>query len=237
METMSEKSVSKIRAVVTGASGMVGEGILHECLKSDEVEKVLVVGRRSCGVTHPKLTEIVHKDFFDLAPIEDQLKDWNACFFCLGMSSVGMSNEEYERMTHDLTLNFAETLAQVNENEKFTFCYVSGSGTDATETSRLHWARVKGRTENDLRKLFGDGFYAFRIGFVKPGAGAKNTLTPYKFIGWLYPLVRAVSANFASTLEEVGRAMIHCARGRGGAKQTLEVADINELARKEISAS
>ena len=219
--------MEKVRAIVTGASGMVGEGVLHECLRDERVERVLVVGRRSCGVEHPKLTEIIHRDFFDLAPIADDLKGWNACFFCLGMSSVGMPEDEYKRMTYDLTMNFAETIV----NPDMTFCYVSGQGTDATEQGRLAWARVKGKTENDLRRLPFRGAYAFRIGFLKPEKQFKNTLGLYKFVGWLYPLVRAVSNKYASTLSEVGRAMIGCATA-GYEKPVLEVEDIIKLAQR-----
>lgn len=208
---------------------MVGEGVLRECLRNEVVEKVLVVGRRSCGVSHPKLTEIVHKDFFDLSAIEDQLSGYNACFFCLGISSVGVSKEEYERMTYDLTMSFAETLAQ--ENAGMTFCYISGSGTDSTGTSRLHWAWIKGKVENDLTKLPFKNAFGFRIAFVKPDKDAKNTLTPYKFIGWLYPVIKAIVPHSASTLPEVGRAMINSVT-KGYEKHVLEVADIIELSKR-----
>ncbi len=221
--------MEQIRAIVTGATGMVGEGVLHECLKSEKVEKVLVVGRRSCGVSHPKLTKIIQKDFFDLSAIENDLKGWNACFFCLGMSSVGVSEDEYKRLTYDLTMNFAETLAK--ENTEMTFCYVSGSGTDSGEKSRLAWARVKGKTENDLMKLSFKRAFAFRIGFLKPEKDFKNTLKPYKYFGWLYPLIRGVSNKYASTLSEVGKAMINCA-AEGYEKQVLEVEDIIKLSKK-----
>ena len=220
--------MEKVRAIVTGATGMVGEGVLHECLQSEKVEKVLVVGRKSCGVTHPKLTEIIHANFFDLAPIENDLKGWNACFFCLGVSSVGVAEAEYKRLTYDLTMNFAETL--LKENPAMTFCYVSGSGTDSTEKGRLAWARIKGKTENDLMKLPFKRVFAFRIGFLKPEKKFKNTLKLYKYFGWLYPLVRAVSNNYASTLAEVGRAMINAA-SKGYEKQVLEVEDIVELSK------
>lgn len=225
-EALFEISMEKVRAIITGATGMVGEGVLQECLKSETVEKVLVVGRRSCKVTHPKLTEVIVQDFFDLTAIENDLKGFNACFFCLGMSSIGVSNEEYERMTYDLTMNFAKTL--IKENAEMTFCYVSGKGTDSTEKGRLHWARVKGKTENDLMKLPFKKAFAFRIGFVKPSEGAKNVLAGYKYIGWLYPLIRAVSNNYASTLAEVGEAMIKSVT-KGGEKQILEVEDIIKL--------
>jgi hypothetical protein len=221
--------MEKVRAIITGATGMVGEGVLHECLRSETVEKVLVIGRRSCEVLHPKLTEIVHKDFFDLSPIEDHLSAYNACFFCLGMSSVGVSKEEYERMTYDLTMNFAEILAK--KNDGMTFCYISGRGTDSTETSKLHWARTKGKVENDLLKLPFKNAFGFRIAFVKPDKGAKNTLTPYKFLGWLFPVMKAISPNSASTLAEVGKAMIN-GTTKGYEKHVLEVADIIELSKK-----
>lgn len=221
--------MEKVRAIITGATGMVGEGVLRECLRNETVEKILVVGRRSCNVSHPKLTEIIHKDFFDLSAIENQLSGYNACFFCLGMSSVGVSKEEHERMTYDLTMNFAETLSK--KNDALTFCYISGSGTDSTETSKLHWARVKGKVENDLQKLPFKNAFGFRIGFVKPDKDAKNTLTPYKFIGWLFPLIKAVSPNYASTLGEVGKAMIN-ATTKGCEKNILEVADIIELSKR-----
>ena len=217
--------MEKIKAIVTGATGMVGEGVLHECLQNEAVEKVLVVGRRPCGVAHPKLTEIIVQDFFDLTPFENVLKGWNACFFCLGVSSIGMPEEEYRRLTYDLTMNFAETIV----NPEMTFCYVSGQGTDSTEKGRLAWARVKGKTENDLMKLPFKRVLAFRIGFLKPEKNFKNTIKIYHYLGWLYPLVRAVTNKYASTLGEVGRAMINGAR-HGFEKQVLEVEDIIKLA-------
>ncbi len=218
-----------VKTIITGATGMVGEGVLHECLQSDEVEKILVVGRKSCGVLHPKLTEIIHKDFFDLSAIENDLKGYNACFFCLGVSSTGVSNDEYKRLTYDLTMNFAETL--VKENHEMTFCYVSGAGTDSTETGRLNWTRVKGKTENNLMKLPFKKVFAFRIGFLKPEKGFKNTVNLYNYLGWLYPIARAVSSNFASTLGEVGQAMINSAT-KGYEKNILEVSDIIELSKR-----
>jgi putative NADH-flavin reductase len=218
-----------VKAIITGATGMVGEGVLHECLQSAEVEKVLVVGRKSCGVSHPKLTEIIHKDFFDLSAIEHQLKGYNACFFCLGVSSTGVSNDEYKRLTYDLTMNFAETL--VKSNDEMTFCYVSGAGTDSTETGRLNWTRVKGKTENDLMKLPFNKVFAFRIGFLKPEKDFKNTVNLYNYLGWLYPIVRGISNKYASTLGEVGQAMINSVT-KGYEKQVLEVSDIIELSKR-----
>src|SRR5450759_1641309 len=141
----------KIRTIITGATGMVGEGVLKETLLHPDVEKVLVINRKSCGITHPKLTEILHPDFYDISPIADQLKNYNACFFCLGVSSVGLKEDAYYSLTYTLTMHVAEILAK--QNPDMTFCYISGAGTDATEKGRMNWARVKGKTENDLMKL------------------------------------------------------------------------------------
>jgi uncharacterized protein YbjT (DUF2867 family) len=219
--------VNNIRVIITGASGMVGEGVLHECLLSPDVEKVLVVGRRSCGVQHTKLTEIVHKDFFDLSSIESQLAGYNACFFCLGVSSVGMKKEDYEKMTYDLTMNFARTLANVNS--EMSFCYISGAGTDSTEKGRSHWARVKGKTENDLQKFGFKQTFLFRPGILKPTPGLKNTLGFYKWAGWLIPVIGLFSPNLITSLAELGKAMIHAVKN-GYSKNIIEVQDIKTLA-------
>lgn len=208
---------------------MVGEGILDGCLKSDEVEKVLVIGRKPCGVSHPKLKEIVHQDFFDLSPIEDQMCGYDACFFCLGVSSVGLSAEDYKKLTYDLTMNFAETA--LKSNPGMTFCYVSGAGTDSTEKGKLGWACVKGKTENDLMKMPFKRVYAFRPGFLKPIKGLKNAGKLYAYLGWLYPVIRVISTKYASTLEEFGRAMIGSAT-TGYEKQILEVEDIINLSER-----
>ena len=156
----------KINAIITGATGMVGEGVLHECLIHADVESVLVINRKPGGVKHEKLKEIVHKDFFDLTQIENQLAGYNACYFCAGVSSMGKSEQEYKRITYDLTLNFAKTLLKLNPD--LTFCYVSGVGTDSTEKGRNMWARVKGKTENDLMKLPFKDAYMFRPGYIQP---------------------------------------------------------------------
>jgi len=217
----------KINAIVTGASGMVGEGVLHECLNDPRVEKVLVIGRRACGTSHPKLKEIIHKDFFDISPIEKELIGYNACFFCLGVSSIGLKEPEYFRLTHTLTLHVAETLNRLNSG--MTFCYVSGARTDSTEKGRSMWARVKGKTENDLMKLSFKSVYNFRPGLMKPTKGLKNTLKAYNYLGWIYPIIRTLSPNSACTLKEVGMAMINAA-DKGYEKHILEVRDIVELA-------
>ncbi|WP_394994269.1 NAD-dependent epimerase/dehydratase family protein [Emticicia sp.] len=178
----------KIKAIITGATGMVGEGVLHESLQHPDIEAVLVIGRKPCGVNHPKLKEIINQDFFDITPILNQVRDYNACYFCLGVSSVGMKEPEYFKMTHTLTLNFAEKLSKVNP--EMTFCYISGSATDSTEKGSSMWARVKGKTENDLIKLPFKAVYNFRPAFMLPTKGLKNTLSYYKYVTWIYPIGR-----------------------------------------------
>jgi hypothetical protein len=205
---------------------MVGEGVLHECLLSPDVEKVLIVGRKSCDVHHAKLTEIIHKDFFDLSPIESQLAGYNACFFCLGVSSVGMNKSDYEKMTYDLTMNFARTVAKVNPD--LSFCYISGAGTDSTEKGRSHWARVKGKTENDLQKIGFEQTFLFRPGILKPTPGLHNTLGFYKWASWLIPVIGLFSSNLITSLAELGKAMIHAVTN-GYDKNIIEVKDIKVL--------
>jgi len=218
----------KIKAIITGATGMVGEGVLIECLNHPDVEQVLVINRKPGGVSHQKLREIIHRDFFDLVPIEKQLAGFNACFFCLGVSSVGMSNEEYRHITHDLTLKLAQLLA--NLNPEMTFCYVTGAGTDSTERGRTAWARVKGTTENALLRLFKRA-YMFRPAFMKATPGQKNVKSYYKFFSWLYPIGRALYPAGFCTLQEVGLSMIEAA-GKGYPRQILQVEDIVRLARE-----
>src|SRR5260221_1504458 len=207
----------KIKTIITGATGMVGEGVLLECLNHPDVEQVLVINRKPGGVSHPKLHEIIHTDFFNLAPIEQQLIGFNACFFCLGVSSVGMNKEEYTHITYDLTLNVAQLLAKANP--EMTFCYVTGAGTDSTEQGRVAWARVKGATENALIRLFKQA-YMFRPAFMKATAGQRNLKSYYKFFAWLYPIGRSLYPAGFFNLPGVGRAMINAA-GQGYPKQNL----------------
>jgi uncharacterized protein YbjT (DUF2867 family) len=217
----------KITAIITGATGMVGEGVLIDCLEHPDVEKVLVINRKPGGVSHPKLREIIHADFFDLAPIEEQLSGYSACFFCLGVSSVGMSREEYRHVTHDLTLNMAGLLAKLNP--EMTFCYVTGLGTDSSEQGRVAWARVKGATENALLRLFKRA-YMFRPGFMRATPGQKNVKSYYKYFAWLYPVGRALYPAGFCTLREVSLAMIQAA-SKGYPKRIFEVKDIVALAK------
>lgn len=220
---------TKLRVIVTGATGMVGEGVLHECLKSPKVESVLVINRRPCGVTHPKLKEIIQKDLLNLGAIENQLAGFNACFFCLGISSVGLSAEEYYKTTYTLTLNMAGILSRLNP--EMTFCYVSGAGTDSSEKGKLRWARVKGKTENDLMKLPFKQVFAFRPGLIKATKGLKNANHLYKFIMLAYPILKTFFPNSACTLEEVGLAMIN-STAKGYEKKILDNMDIAELAKR-----
>lgn len=232
-----------IKAIITGSTGMVGEGVLHVCLNSPEVESVLVVNRKPCGVSHPKLKEIIHKDFSDLSSIEDQLINYNACYFCAGVSSVGKSEKEYTHITYDLTLNFAKTFieAQVstpltktssreesrNEIADLIFTYVSGVGTDSTEKGRSMWARVKGKTENDILKLpFKDAFI-YRPGYIQPISGMKNTYKVYKYLSPLYPIFEKLFPRYVGTLEEIGNSMINVTLN-GYNKKVLECVDIRK---------
>ncbi|MBS1597706.1 MAG: epimerase [Bacteroidetes bacterium] len=217
----------KIRAIVTGATGMVGEGVLHECLLHTDVEQVLVVGRKSCGIVHPKLKEIVHGNFFDLSPIADQLINYNACFFCLGVSSVGMKESEYNHLTYDLTIHVAEILLE--RNKDMTFCYISGAHTDSSEIGKSMWARVKGKTENKLLSMSFKNAFMFRPGYMQPTKGLKNTLKAYVFLSWLYPVWRGLFPKLVCTLKEVGIAMINVTL-KGYNRHVLEVSDIVALA-------
>ncbi len=219
----------KLQVIITGATGMVGEGVLHECLQNPEVEKVLVLGRRPCNKIHPKLTEIIHADFFNCSSIQDQLKGYNACFFCLGVSSVGMKEPEFFKMTHTLTMEVAGTLSR--QNPDMVFSYISGTGTDSTEKGRQMWARVKGKTENDLLKLPFKKVYLFRPGYMQPTPGLENTLRYYRYISWMYPFLRAVFPRFVCRLSDLGKAMI-VASTEGYARSVVEVKDIVELAKK-----
>jgi uncharacterized protein YbjT (DUF2867 family) len=219
----------KLRVILTGATGMVGEGVLLECLNDPEVEQVLSVSRKPSGHTHPKLREIIHADFHDLTPIQDQLRGYNACFFCLGVSSVGMKEPEYRRLTYDLAMHFAQTL--LPRNPGLTFCYISGAGTDGTLPSGQMWARVKGQTENDLLNLGFKQAYMFRPGLLRATPGQQHVLSYYKYFGWLYPVVRALGPKYASTLVELGQAMLHVAQ-HGTLKPVVEVPDIVALAKQ-----
>ncbi len=239
-----------LKLLLTGATGMVGEGVLHEALQFPTVERVTLLGRRASGVVHPKIREIVHEDLFDLSSIEDRLSGFDACLFCLGTTSIGKDESEYRRTTHDLTMSLAETL--VKKNPSMTFCYISAMGADnslrgggsksrwkgdeakglclpSNRPARTMWAQVKGETENDLMKLPFKAVYSFRPGFLYPTPGMKHTQKYYKYILWMYPFLRIFVSSRVSTLAELGRAMLRVAEN-GYPKTILEVTDIKAAA-------
>ena len=224
--------MEKLNVIITGATGMVGEGVLHECIQHPDVENILVITRKSTGYAHPKIKEIVHADFSDFTKLKSQLKGYNACLFCLGVTSMGKKEPEYYKLTYNLTTNFANILAGVNHG--MTFCYISGAGTDSTEKGRIMWARVKGKTENDLMKMPFKGVYNFRPGFIKPFLPLKPNQTfykTYKFVAWLFPVLKLFAPNMIITLKELAAAMINACL-KGYSKNILEVKDIKDLAKK-----
>jgi uncharacterized protein YbjT (DUF2867 family) len=221
-----------MKVILFGATGMVGQGVLRECLLDPDVEVVLSIGRTSTGRTHEKLGEIVRKDMFNYADIETELRGYDACFFCLGVSSVGMKEPDYRRLTYDLTLAAAEPLARLNP--QMTFIYVSGTGTDSTEKGRSMWARVKGATENALLRLF-PAAYMFRPGLIEPMHGEAPKKRAYRLmyavLSPLVPLLTRIFPNQVTTTERMGRAMLEVAK-HGAPKKLLESRDINDLALK-----
>jgi uncharacterized protein YbjT (DUF2867 family) len=214
-----------MKVIVTGASGMVGEGVMLTCLSHPDIEQVVVVGRRSCGHTHPKLKEIIHKDFYDLSAIKSQLQGFDACYFCLGTSSVGMNEADFSKITYTLTLHFANTVV----NPGMTFTYISGAHTNTN--GKQMWQRVKGRTEDDLMKLPFKQVFAFRPGGMTIVPGQKNDLKAYKYFAWMFPIVKLFSPNSVSKLGDVGRAMINVTKN-GYSKKVLEVSDINKAGKE-----
>jgi uncharacterized protein YbjT (DUF2867 family) len=217
-----------IKAIIFGATGMVGEGVLHVSLRHPDVEAVLVVGRRPCGVTHPKLKERIHNDFYDYSAIEKELTGYNACFFCLGVSSIGMTEKSYSRVTEDLCMAAAGTLSRLNPD--MTFCYVSGAGTDSTEKGSVMWARVKGRLENRLQELPFKSVFLFRPGFIRPIKGLKRAHLISEAAGILYPLLNVITPKWVCTLENVGLAMIQAAKA-APSRKIVENSEIARLAR------
>ena len=209
---------------------MVGQGALRECLDHADVTSVLVVGRSSSGIKHEKAREVIHDDFLDYSGIEDALRGYDACFFCLGVSAAGMSEQDYHRVTYEFTLRAAETLAKLNPD--MTFCYLSGTGTDSTERDRSMWARVKGKTENHLMRLPFKAAFMFRPGYIQPLKGIKSKTRLYRLsyavVGPFYPVLKTLFPHFVTTTEKLGLAMIRVA-GTGYPRQVLENRDINAL--------
>jgi len=219
-------AVTKLKVILTGATGMVGEGVLFTCLEDSAVEQVLMVNRRPYPMQHPKLKELLVPNFLELDATADQLAGYDACFYCAGISSVGLSEADYTRITYDTTLHFAQVLAIIQPD--MVFIYVSGANTDSTEQGKTMWARVKGRTENALGRCGFRAEFNFRPGFMKAYPGQRNVSFWYYGIAWLFPLARLVAPNWVSTMQQVGRAMIRAAI-YGAPKTVLEVNDINAL--------
>jgi uncharacterized protein YbjT (DUF2867 family) len=219
-----------MKIIITGTTGMVGEGVLLQCLQNPQVGKVLAISRKPNGHSHPKLEELIHSDFSDLSSLANQLTGYDACYFCSGISSVGISKAEYERITYDLTIAFAQTLAKLNP--KMTFTYLSGQGTDGTEKGSSHWARIKGKTENDLRKLPFKRVFAYRPGLIKPIAeNSLHVLSYYKYFGWVYPIGRMLFPNSFNTLAEVGDSMVNVTL-KGYENFVLNGKEITETAKR-----
>ena len=219
-----------MKVLLFGASGMVGQGVLRECLLDSDVERVVTVVRKSTGRKHRKVTELVQPDLATIGSLEPQLTGFDACFFCAGVSALGMSEEEYTRVTYDLTVGVARTLLRTSPD--LTFIYVSGAGTDSSEKGRMMWARVKGRTENALLSLPFRAAYMFRPGAIMPLHGIRSSTrwynVAYAAIRPIYPLLRRVAPTLITTTEQLGRAMLAVAR-KGYATHVLEMADINRL--------
>ena len=219
----------KLNVIITGSTGMVGKGVLLECIDSPDVESILVINRSPVDVVHPKIKEIIHKDFFDWSGIRDQLSGYNTSFFCMGVSSAGMKEADYRRMTYDLTLGFAKVVLFLNPT--MTFCYVSGAGTDSSEKGRMMWARVKGKTENDLLSLGFKAAYMFRPGYIHPMRGIKSKTrlynTFYTFLKPLYGLLKRMP-KYVTNNVTIGKAMIAVGL-KGYSKGILESIDINKI--------
>jgi hypothetical protein len=218
-----------MRIIITGTTGMVGEGVLLECLKLPEISEILSVSRKPCGITHPKLKEYIVSDFLSLELNDKQLKGYEACLFCAGVSSVGMSEEEYHRITYDTTLHFARAL---DPNPEMTFIYVSGGGTDSSEKGRMAWARIKGKTENDLMKLPFKQAFGYRIGFLIASEGQKRVLKYYRYVNWLIPVLKVLAPNIISSMDEVALSMVYAAQN-GYGKNVIQVKDIKIMAKSQ----
>jgi uncharacterized protein YbjT (DUF2867 family) len=219
-----------VRAILFGATGMIGQAVLREALLAPDVEKVLAVGRSPLDRRHQKLEQLAHRDFTDVSAVEDQLTGYDACFFCLGVSSAGMSEADYRHVTYDFALAAGRTLAR--RNPQMTFVYVSGAGTDSSASGRMMWARVKGETENALLALPFKAAYMFRPAFIQPMHGETSRVPLYRGLyavtGWLYPILRRVVPRYVTTTEQVGRAMLRVVR-EGAPRRVLESGDIAAL--------
>lgn len=227
------EDMKPLNVIITGATGMVGEGVLHQCLQHSDVAQVLVIGRRPCGYSHPKLSEILHQDLSDISALSARLADYNACFFCLGTTSIGKSEEEYTKQTYWLTINFAKVLAHACH--EMTFCYVSGIDTDSSENGRVMWARVKGRTENDLMRLPMKQVYNLRPAGIEPFLPLRPDQTyykMYKYLGWMFWLAKYIAPRYVVSLKDVAASMINASL-YGYKSPILEVKDIKLIAARK----
>lgn len=215
----------RMNILITGATGMVGEGVMLTCLQDSSISKVVSISRKPSGHVHPKLKEIIVPDLSNLEAHADLLRTMDACFFCAGVSSIGETEETFFEKTYNFVLPFATKLAAINPN--LTFTYVSGSGTDSSEKGKVMWARVKGKTENDLLKLPFKAVFNFRPAMMKPVKGQKNIKPSYRYFLWLYPILSVLMPAWTCGLDVVARAMVHCAR-EGFGTNPLEVKDIKQ---------
>lgn len=219
-----------MKVIITGSTGMVGEGILLECLSNPNVEEILIVNRRPYeGKRNFKLKEVIVSDFFNLEEVKDELKGYDSCFYCAGKSSVGMNEQDYTQITYNTVMLFAKTLLSLNPG--MTFCHVSGASTDSSEKGKVMWARIKGKAENDLMKLSFKAVYNFRPALMKPTAGQKYLSGYNKMYPALYPILSLFIPNKACTIQEIGQAMINSVL-KGYSKHVLEVKDIKLLAKE-----
>lgn len=219
------------KVIITGATGMVGKGVLFECLDHEAIGEVLVIGRNKVGIEHPKMKELIHNDFSSFAPVRNQLSGYDACFFCLGISAAGLNEEQYKKITYDYTLALANELVKINP--QLTFNYVSGQGTDSSEKGRMMWARVKGKTENDLIHLGFKQAFMFRPGAIIPLRGIKSRTKSYQFMYdyfmWLVKGIKAIAPNSVVNTTQIGLAMINVMLN-GYHKKVLIPKDIIDLA-------
>jgi len=222
------------KVIITGSTGMVGKGVLLECLDHNSIDEVLIIGRNHAGIEHPKLKELIHRDFTDFRGIHKQLSGYDACFFCLGISAAGLKEEQYKRITYDFALSLAKTLVEINP--QMTFNYVSGEGTDTSEKGRMMWARIKGKTENDLLQLGFKQAFMFRPGAIIPLRGIKSRTKSYQFMYdyfmWLVKGIKVISPDSVVTTSQIGLAMINSML-LGYAKNILRAKDIIILSDKK----
>jgi uncharacterized protein YbjT (DUF2867 family) len=225
-----------MRVLIFGATGMVGQGVLRECLLAADVENVVVIGRTAIGIQHPKLKDLIHTDMFDYSSVESELQSFDTCFFCLGVSAAGITETAYTHLTYDLTIAAAQVLSRLNP--AMSFVYVSGAGTDSSEHGKSMWARVKGRTENALLRLPFKAVYLFRPGVIQPLHGTRSKTVQYQLFYSLFnpilPLLRRLMPSTVLTTEIVGKAMLAVTRSAAGSR-ILNARDINEIAQRSMA--